>query len=413
MIDNSVINILIIIENMSYTYDTRVQHIATTLRDFGYHVHIICPRYTNDPSKKSESGICVRYYRIPRFGAGFLGHLLEYAYSFIAISGLALGWHLLKRFKVVHICNPPDIFFPLGRLFQGLNCRFVYDQHDRVPELFRMRYARHGAWVYSLTCRAERLSQSLADHVITTNLSGKRHAVSENHVPEDRISVVRNAPDHDLMPDRIMSDRPRPDRAIRVGYVGNMNAQDGVEFLLYCAYQIKFIEGRSDIRFVMIGDGDAFPGLARLCTHLKLDGMVKFTGRLMPRQAYHCLSRTHICVQPDPKNDFNDTCTMVKTLEYMALGKPVVTFDLRETRYTCGETALYVNTICKREFAEKIITLADNPELRRSLGKQGNIRYRSNLTWSHSQKPLLDAYRSLVKVPDPSGQLAKHIEIQQ
>ncbi len=387
-------NVLIIIQNMSYTYDTRVQHIAKTLIGSGYNVNVVCPRYHGDPKKITMDGVDIRYYFLPSIPDGFIGHLIEYAYSFCVISTLALFTRLHKRIDVLHVCNPPDIFFPLGKIFQLLQSRFIYDQHDRVPELFKVRYSDKNRWVYKLVCKAEELTQRMADHVITTNESARENAIIKNKIPDERVSVVRNGPDLELFPEDITQDSDG--KLIEVGYIGNMNPQDGIDLLLYSAHHIKFAEGRTDIRFVLIGNGSSYEHLYNLGRELKIDDIVEFTGRMAPQQALRRLVMSHICVQPDPKNDFNDSCTMVKTLEYMALRKPVVAFDLIETQYSCGETVLYATNNSYKKFAKQILKLADDSGLRQQLGESSRKRLCEQLTWPHSEKKLLKVYETAI-----------------
>jgi hypothetical protein len=48
-------------------------------------------------------------------------------------------------------------------------------------------------------------------------------------------------------------------------------------------------------------------------------------------EARKVLSAVDLCVQPDPSSPLNDRSTMNKLMEYMALGKATVAFDLAET----------------------------------------------------------------------------------
>lgn len=389
-------NVLIIIENMSYTYDTRVQNIAKSLLDAGYLVNVICPRYQGDPRKTREKGLFVHYYYLPPFPKGFAGHLAEYAYSFIIISILSLVTHFRKRVDVLQVCNPPDFFFPLGKVFQLLNSRFIYDKHDRVPELYQERFGGKNTLAFSCLRKAEDLTERIADHIILSNESGREKLLSKKHkIIPNKITVVRNGPELGKFPEKGKS---KPDRKnITVGYVGNMNPQDCIDLLLNSVHFIKFVKKRTDLKFVLIGDGSAYAELRKLSRKLRIEDIIEFTGRLSPEKAYRRLSRVHICIQPDRKNAFTDTCTMVKDLEYMALGKPIVAFDLNETRYSCGDSALYASNNCHEEFAEKILNLADNPKLRSIMGERGRKRLHRKFTWLHSEKKLLKAYKTVMK----------------
>jgi len=384
--------ILIVVENMSYTYDTRVQNMVKTLKEAGNHVFVICPRYPDDPKKLSLDGLDVHFYYMPPNPGGFVGYLSEYIYSLAIISVHALVIHFRQRIDILHVCNPPDFFFPLGRIFQLFNCRFVYDKHDRVPELFEARFGHKNWFVYSILRMAENLSEKTADHILTTNESSKRNVIN-NQISEYCITVVRNAPDLEKFPSNVIT--PSDREIIEVGYVGNMNPQDCIDLLLKSVHYIKFTKGRTDIQFVLIGNGSAYEELISMSRDLNIDDIVEFTGRLLPSKVYQRLATVDICVQPDRKNTFTDSCTMVKDLEYMALAKPIVAFDLLETRYSCDETALYAKNNSHEDFARQILKLAEEPKLRAYMGELGRKRLYEQFTWSHSEEQLLKAYETV------------------
>ncbi len=388
-------NVLIVIENMSYTYDTRVQNISNTLKQAGYHINVICPRYAGDPKKATIDGANVCFYYLPPFSPGFSGYLMEYTYSLIIIFILSLATHFRQPIQILHLCNPPDFFFPMGKFFKLLNSQIIYDKHDRVPELFQERFGNKESLIYRFLKKAEDITEKFADHIIITNESVKKNIIAKNQVSIDKITVVRNGPDLNKFPQNIVSQSNL--ETIAVGYVGNMNPQDCIDLLLESIHYIKFVEKRIDIRFLLIGNGSAYEDLKSLSQTLKIDDMVEFTGRLEPEKAYRRLASVHICVQPDKKNSFTDSCTMVKDLEYMALAKPIIAFDLNETRHSCGKSALYATNNCYKEFAAKILILADDPTLRENMGQLGRKRLYERFTWIQSEKPLLKAYQSITK----------------
>ncbi len=220
-------NVLIIIENMSYTYDTRIQNISKTLNQAGYHINVICPRYLGDPNKANVDEIDINFYYLPSFPNGFLGYLMEYAYSICIIFILSLVTYFRQRVDIFHICNPPDFFSPMGRFFQLFNSRIIYDKHDRVPELFQQRFGNNKPLLYSFLRKAEDLTEKNADHIITTNESVKRNVIARNKSAKEKVTVVRTGPDLQKFPNNNFSQLNH--ELIKVGYVGNMNPQDCID----------------------------------------------------------------------------------------------------------------------------------------------------------------------------------------
>jgi glycosyltransferase involved in cell wall biosynthesis len=386
------LRVLIVIENMSYTYDTRVQKIARTLERAGHRVTVICPRYPGDAFKSSEGGITVAFYPVPRLPGGAFGHLLEYAYSFVVVALLSCAAFVKTRFDAIHICNPPDIFFPVGGLYRLLGKQFVFDQHDLCPELSQVRYGRR-KWLYSMLLAMERWTYRAADHVLVTSESGRECAIGRGGVDAKCLTLLYNGPDISDMPKA--QGNPSARGIIEVGYVGDMNPQDGIDYLLQAARYIRWTRRRTDVRFVMIGDGSAYAGLRETARRFGLAGSVEFTGRLAPVEAMQRLASCDLCVIPDPKNEFTDSCVMVKSLEYMALGKPIVAFELKETRTICGDAALYARENDYRGLAHEILHLADDPDLRRRLGQIGRHKIETELAWTFCERALLRVYEGV------------------
>jgi glycosyltransferase involved in cell wall biosynthesis len=125
-----------------------------------------------------------------------------------------------------------------------------------------------------------------------------------------------------------------------------------------------------------------------------LEDMVNFTGRVPDQQLLDILSSADVCVNPDKPCQMNDISTMIKIMEYMALGKPIVQFDLKEGRFSAGEASLYSdNQNQVADFAAKILWLLDNPDERRRMGEFGRKRVEEELAWDYSVENLLAAYK--------------------
>ena len=147
---------------------------------------------------------------------------------------------------------------------------------------------------------------------------------------------------------------------ILVAYIGVMGPQDGVDIVVRAADIVVNKLGRDDIAFTLIGSGDCFDDLVALRDELGLAGHVEFTGRAPDELVMRIMSTADVGLSPDPKNPLNDVSTMNKTMEYMAFGLPVVAFDLRETRVSAGDAAVYVEPNDEQQYAEAIVALLDD-----------------------------------------------------
>jgi glycosyltransferase involved in cell wall biosynthesis len=176
-----------------------------------------------------------------------------------------------------------------------------------------------------------------------------------------------------------------------------MNLQDGIDHLLEAAKEIVHGRSRHDIRFVLVGGGSDMKRLQDKAAQMGLRGNVRFTGRLPDPEMLAALCTCDICVQPDPKNPLNDKSTMNKVMEYMALGIPVVAYDLNETRVSCGDAAVYAAPNNPSQLAEKILTLAGDPGARERMAGLGRQRVERQLAWEYSMPHLLAAYKTCLE----------------
>lgn len=385
---------LIFIEDGSYTYDNRVIREANALAAECWMVTVISPKYRDDPFVR-DVGSRIRVYYYPKPSRDSLaGHALEAAVTLVLGSAWTFWAFFRRGFSVFQACNPMDILWLVALPYKAAGKKFIFDQHDLVPELMQSRTSlrpRHPLMRALLFL--ERMSYRLADAVIATNESYKETAVSRGGKRPEDVFVVRNGPD--LQKFRKVPPRSglKAEGQVLVGYLGNMNPQDGVDQLLAAADRIVHGLGRKDIRFLMIGGGGAQPGLIEIARSLGLEASVAFTGRIPDDAMLSSLNACDICVQPDPSNPLNDKSTMNKVMEYMALEKPVVAYDLKETRVSGGDAVLYAKPGDVDGLAGAILSLADRPDVRAEMGRRGRERVVNSLSWEHSVPSLMAAYR--------------------
>ncbi|CAM5396967.1 glycosyltransferase WbuB [Streptomyces spiroverticillatus] len=382
---------LILVENLSVPFDRRVWQECTTLRDAGWEVHVVCPRGEKRDTEPEAvvDGVHIHRYPLRAATGGPAGYLREY--------GAAL-WHTDRLARkvgpvhVVHACNPPDLLFLPALRLKRLGARFVFDQHDLVPELYLSRFGRGKDALYRAVCALERMTYKAADVVIATNESYRDVAVRRgNKRPED-VFVVRSAP----QTDRFQPVPPEPElkrgKSHLLCYLGVMGPQDGVDYALRALAKLRDEIKRDDWHAVFVGAGDAFDAMVELSRELGLEDRVEFTGRIPDADLVRYLSSADVCLSPDPRNPLNDVSTMNKVLEYMAMGRAIVSFDLKEARVSAGDAAVYAPANDERAFAELIAELLDDPDRRARMGKTGQERIGGQLSWRNSQTQLLAAY---------------------
>lgn len=395
---NSSGKVLIIVENLPVPFDRRVWMEATTLQKEGYQVSVICPT-GNGFEKEYEVIEDIHIYRhlLPPEESSVKGYLREYSWALSGEFRLAQQVWRERGFDVIHICNPPDLIFLVAgwfKLFRGV--RVIFDHHDLSPEMYEAKYQRRDIFYHGLRW-AERLTYATADLVISTNESHREVALTRGHKKPEQVFVVRSAPDlarfHRMPPNPSY----RKGRNYLVGYMGVMGEPEGIDYLLRMIRYIVRKKNRQDIHFMLIGGGPAAEKLKALSKELELTEFVEFTGFKQGEELLERLSSCDVCVEPSPTTAYNENCTMNKILEYMAMGKPIIQFDLREGRRSAQEASLYAQPNNEVEFAENILKLLDSPELREKIGVEGRRRMEEILEWRHQAPKFLEVYSSILQ----------------
>jgi glycosyltransferase involved in cell wall biosynthesis len=388
---------LIIVENLTLPLDRRVWQEASTLRDAGYTVSVICPvGGEHRRSYECLDGIHIYRHPLPIEASGALGYAIEY--SSALIWEFALCWRVLFRtgFDVIQACNPPDTIFLIGGFFKYLFGKtFIFDHHDLNPELYEAKFGRRGAF-HRLLLWLERMTFRTADASIATNETFKTIAVERGGMDPADVRIVRSIPDlgrfRRLDKDQSLS----KGRKHLAGYVGIMGAQDGVDLLIRAMAEIVHGERRDAVQCAIVGSGTEMDNLKRLAADLGVAEHVTFTGFLSGEPLLKALSAFEIGVIPDPKNVYNDKISMNKVFEYMTLGIPFVAFDLIETRRTAGSACLYAADNSPRDLARQILRLADDETLAAATRTEGERRLRSELSWDREQVELLRLYERVL-----------------
>jgi glycosyltransferase involved in cell wall biosynthesis len=390
--------VLILVENLSVPFDRRVWQESRALVEAGYEVTVVCPRGTKRDTEAHVvlDGVDIHRYRLRAATGGPIGYVREYAMALWHSFSLATRLGARRRFDVVHACNPPDLLFLVALPLKARGAKFVFDHHDLVPELYLSRFPGSHQGYLRFSKMLERATFKAADHVISTNESYRRVAIERGHKSPEQVTVVRSAPDLERF-------KPvQPDPALKRGrkhlacYLGVMGPQDGVDYALRALLHLHTRMGREDLHTTFIGSGDAFDSLVELSGELGLEPYVEFTGRVPDETVQRYLSTADVCLAPDPKNPLNDVSTMNKIVEYMAMSRPVVSFDLVEARVSAGDAAVYATPNDEEEMARLIAELLDDPERRERMGALGRRRVEQSLSWATSKRNLLKAYETVL-----------------
>jgi len=395
--------------------DSRVKNESDILRDAGYSITVVCLRGKNETARsKVVDGIQV--YSFPKVNlftktrkdnpaglqrlwlkiVALSGYMWEYLYFTGACFAMSLYVAMKHGFDVIHAHNPPDTLFLVAAFYKPFGKKFVFDHHDLCPELYQSRYKADKGFLTNMLGLLEKGSLKLADITIATNESYRRIQIERGKVNPENVFVVRNGPNLRRVAYRPPSDRLRNMNKCILCYVGALNPQDGVDYLLRSLRDLAYKLNRKDFYCVIMGTGDSLEDLRTLAQELDLDSYVELTGYVSEEDLMRNLSAADICVDPDPSSPLNDVSTWIKIMEYMALGKPIVTYDLYETHWSAQDAALYIKPNDEMAFAEGIAKLMDRPDLRAKMGEYGRQRIQRDLKWDVVGQNLLRAYKALL-----------------
>ena len=394
--------VLMLIENLSFPWDRRMRHLGLALQQAGYEVRVICPKGENQDRSSFEVIQGVRVYRYPMIyqASGGLGYLVEYSWALVCTAFLSLFVWLRDGFDIIHSANPPDIFFILAWPFKLLGKKYVYDQHDVCPELYESKFERRGS-VYRALLLLEKFTFRTADLVISTNQSYREIARQRGSIEDERSAIVRNGVDRSQFYRRTPRPELREPFPYMALYLGVMGKQDGVDRVIQTAHHLVHSYGRKDVLFLMVGKGECYQELQDLSWELRVSEMVRFVGHIPDDLLLDYLSTTDVCLAPDPPDQMNQLSTMTKIMEYMACERPIVSFNLVETRRSAGDAAIYVDGDDPKEFAKTLNELLNDAPRRERMGRVGLDRTLNVVGLDRQRKALLDAYARLRGVPVP------------
>jgi glycosyltransferase involved in cell wall biosynthesis len=388
--------ITMLLENNPYPQDVRVRSEAQSLAAAGYELEVVAPRSAGQAARERVHGVDVRRFRaFDGTGHGLAGLLLEYLVAIVALHGAAIRAYV-RGATVLHIHNPPDTLFLAGAMFRLGGRRVVFDHHDLGPELVAVKFRRPA--LIAVARISERLTFAAATHVLAANESHATIARERGHMEPGEVTVVRNGPPASWtrLPLTVRPGRLSP---IRLTYMGAVAEQDGVVTLAEVLARLRDRTPPVPALLTVVGDGDGRPSLEAALRRLGLAESVTFTGWVEAERVTDFLADADVCVDPAPGTALNERSTMIKLAEYLALGKPVVAFDLLETRRTVAGAAMLAPEGDVDAFADRIARLAEDPELRSGLAQRARERA-GELTWEHSETALLSAYAGF----DPAGE---------
>lgn len=386
--------VVILVQNLPVPFDRRVWLEATHLASKRLKVTVICPSAEGYPVGRFEQdGVDIRRYKSPQEAESVLGYILEYTSSIAKMLFHLTILRLKAPIEVIQYCNPPDLLFLVALPFKVFSkTKIVFDQHDLGPELMTAKGLDKFPLMSKIALGIEKASYKTANHVISTNNSYAEIASNRGKKHNQDVFVVRSGPKRDWADSAKESLTFRKGHQFQIGYIGVMGYQDGVDLLLR-AFQLLIDDHGIDAYLTLAGGGTEFEILKKLATELGISSNVQFYGKVRDDQLLKDLIKSSdVCVATDRDSELNNLSTMNKIIEYMALSKPMVLFDSKESRFSAGDAAIFVEPDNYEKLAQEIAFLLKNQPIMSQLGAAGRQRFVSELCWENQHSSLEKAY---------------------
>jgi len=388
--------VLVVVQNLPVPFDRRVWLESTSLSEAGYDVSIISPKMKGyNASFERLEGIDIYRYPMPLDPSTKPGFVGEIALGFVRTFGKSIRVAIKGRgFDVIHACNPPETYWLLGLFWKIFGKKFIFDHHDLSPELFVVKFSGATGFFHKLLLRFEKASYRASDVAISTNESYKRIAIERGGMDPNRVFVVRSGPDVNRFSRYERDESLKKGKRYLIAYLGEIGAQDGVDGLIRIARLMRDTHERDDFHFLIIGGGEQQPVVKKYAAELGISDLFTFTGDVRDDEKLcRLLSSADIGVDPVSMNEWSDRSTANKIVEYMYFGLPVVSYDLKEARFSAGDAGAYAEPNSEPDMAAVISNLLDDAPRRADMGKLAQDRLENELAWNHSIPSLLDAYR--------------------
>lgn len=388
-------HILFIVENNAVPLDVRVWNEALAAKKFGYDVSVISPKNKFAPLKYEEiEGVKIYRHHVPVEAGSKPAFFIEYANAIFWELLLSFRIYFRQKFHCIHSANPPDHVFLIAIIFKLFGVKYIFDHHDITPENYQAKFGHQGLF-YNLLLLMEKFTFKTADIVISTNESYKKIAVERGGVDERHVFVVRNGPNLDKVMFKAPNEKWKNGFDYLVSYVGVIGSQEDIDNLLDAARHIVYEKKQTNIKFIIVGRGSNLNNLIALSKEMGLNEYVHFTGYVPYEEYYEILATSDVCVNPEYRNPFTDHSTMLKIMDYMTFGKPIVMFETKEGKVTAGDSAICIQQNDVVLFADAIVDLLHDRERRQRMGEIARKRIENELNWDIQAQNLRRAYKFL------------------
>jgi len=370
---------------------------AKALKEKGFDVDIVCLRsFPEEKIFQRFDGL--NMYRIqsrPSREKSALKYFFQLALFFFKSTLFLTLSSFRKKYDLIHVTNPPDIFVFAAIIPKLLGAKIILDIYDISPELFmRKLHVPEDKIIIKIMKLFEKISVRFADLVITVHEIWKQKLVSRS-VPPWKCMVVLNSPDVDIFRS-LDADRPRPSNGFNLYYHGSLEEHFGIDTMLKAMPIIKrHIPGAS---LHIYGKGRDVDAYKSLMTKLKIDNYVNFNDVVPFYDLPGILADADVGIVPTKGSVFADEALSMKALEYLTLGIPIVISKTTvHAYYYNDDMVMFFRPDNHEDLARCAIDIFNNPDKRKQL-LAGSQQFMRKHNWRVYKKKYYDAIEQILHI---------------
>jgi glycosyltransferase involved in cell wall biosynthesis len=213
------------------------------------------------------------------------------------------------------------------------------------------------------------------------------HEWMEWGFPKEQVTIINYCVDHKLFR---QTGEPKSATPL-IGYFGRLKKYKSVDQLLKAFALIK--PNVPDLKLMIVGEGDARPGLEQLARALGIANDVEFKGFVSEEDKVKYLQQMHFVVNTSSKEGWGLT-----VVEANACGTCVIAANVQGLRDSVkdGETGILYEYGNVAQLAEKILFLLNNPQERERLSRNA-IQWARSFDWNEAAQKTLKIIEKVIQ----------------
>ena len=369
----------------------RVHRMAESLAARGHHVNVVT-YHLGDSVERSEFDVSripeLRWYQKVTPGPNL--RKLALVDPILAVK----LWRVLRadRYDIIHAHHYEGVL--LAAVARGrLGLPIVYDAHTTLASGLPYYSKAVPPSVARFVGRMfDRRVPRIAAHTVAVTRGIRDHLVDHGVVEADDISVIGNGIEPEFLHRAGAVTRSATMiQPVSLAFAGNLAPYQGIDLLLHILRRV--VDVHPGTRLLLITESD-FEPYERLAEKLGVRSSVELVHAdltALPR----LLSTADVLLNPRPRCDGLPQ----KLLNYLAAGRPIVSFADSAPGLEHGRTALLAPEADVEAFADRVLEVFEHPELAARLGAQARAHAVAEFSWTNTGSRVEDLYRRLLGAP--------------